>query len=166
MYTIQYKNFITRADVQNNKDKIFIFGDNDQRTGFGGQAKEMRGEQNTIGIRVKKSPSMNNYSFYTDAEYTNNVNKINEDLNKLSTIAYGKIIIFPSNGIGTGMAKLNITAPNTFNYLNNSLKQRFNINNGNIETYRSNDIIQIRKKSKKSSKPRVKSKSIKCHCKK
>jgi len=127
---ITYKKFITRNDVQNT-NAIFVFGDNDQRSGFGGQAKEMRGEPNTIGIRVKKLPSMNNKAFYTDDEYNENIKKINEDLSRLKQSSYNKSIIFPENGIGTGMAKLNITAPKTFNYLNTQLKQIFNINNGN-----------------------------------
>jgi hypothetical protein len=129
MYNIVYKKFITRSDVKRNNNDIFIFGDNDQRSGFGGQAKEMRGEPNAIGIRVKKLPSMNEGSFYTDNEYEENIRKINEDLNHLEKLLHAQTIVFPANGIGTGMAKLNITAPETFNYLTKSLKQRFNIFN-------------------------------------
>jgi len=125
-----YKQYIKRSDLQTNKESIFIFGDNDQRSGFGGQAKEMRGEPNAVGIRVKKYPSMNANAFYKDLEYKNNIIKIDEDINNLEKLAYNKTIVFPSNGIGTGMAKLNITAPKTFNYLTLQLKQKFNINNG------------------------------------
>jgi hypothetical protein len=128
-YTIIYKNYITRNDLRTNRTKIFIFGDNDQRSGFGGQAKEMRGEPNSIGIRVKKYPSMNENSFYRDSEYKNNIIKIDEDINKLEKLEC-KTIIFPSNGIGTGMAKLNITAPETFKYLTLILKNKFGIING------------------------------------
>lgn len=130
-YKIEYKPYIKRSDVQNNRIKIFIFGDNDQRSGFGGQAKEMRGEPNAIGIRVKKYPSINSNAFYTDSEYKNNIIKIDEDISNLERLAYNKTIVFPSNGIGTGMAKLNIIAPETFNYLTIMLKEKFGIINEN-----------------------------------
>lgn len=129
MIEIQYKNYILRKDVQNNRNIIFVFGDNDQRTGFGGQAREMRGEPNTIGIRVKKSPSMTKSSFYTDDEYSENIKKIFEDLTNLKIKSFNKKIIFPTNGIGTGLAKLNIKAPKTFEFLTSELKLTFNIIN-------------------------------------
>lgn len=132
MNKIVYKPFISRSDLRENPDMIFVFGDNDQRTGFGGQAKEMRGEPNAVGIRVKKSPSMSMGSFYTDEEYENNIKKIIDDLNNLAKISFGKIIVFPSNGIGTGMAKLNVSAPQTFIYLSRALGMMFGIKNGNF----------------------------------
>jgi hypothetical protein len=108
-----------------------VFGDNDQRAGLGGQAKEMRGEQNAIGIRVKKSPAMDADSFYTDSEYDSNIEKIAEDLTRLSVFAWGKTIVFPESGIGTGLALLKSKAPKTFAYLNESLLKKFNIVNTN-----------------------------------
>jgi len=131
IYTITYKNYISRDDIKTNRTSIFIFGDNDQRSGFGGQAKEMRGEPNAVGIRVKKHPSMNANAFYKDSEYKNNIIKIDEDINNLEKLAYNKTIVFPSNGIGTGMAKLNISAPETFRYLTTMLKEKFGIINEN-----------------------------------
>ena len=129
MIEIEYRNYISRKDLQNSRNTIFIFGDNDQRSGFGGQAKEMRGEPNAIGIRVKKSPSMSESAFYTDNEYHENVRKILEDLTELQTKSINKKIIFPTNGIGTGLAKLNIRAPKTFEFLTSALKLSFNIIN-------------------------------------
>jgi hypothetical protein len=129
-YKIEYKQYIQRIDLQKNRDKIYVFGDNDQRSGFGGQAKEMRGEPNAIGIRVKKRPSLDSESFYTDGEHIQNTNKIDEDLQLLKTLAQNKTIIFPSNGIGTGLANLKISSPKTFNYLTLQLKQKFDIDNG------------------------------------
>jgi len=116
-YKINYQPYIKRSDLQINKGFIFVFGDNDQRSGFGGQAKEMRGEPNAIGIRVKKRPSLDTGSFYT------------EDLNHLEIISKNKIIVFPSSGIGTGFANLKISAPRTFDYLTSQLKQKFDIHN-------------------------------------
>jgi DNA polymerase elongation subunit (family B) len=115
--------FITRADIQANPDKIYIFGDNDARIGEGGQAKEMRGEPNTIGVRTKKAPLYDPNVYYTDAEYKDNIKKINEDINRIRQAALkGKIIVFPQDGIGTGMAKLAENAPKTLMFINAVVK--------------------------------------------
>ncbi len=47
--------YITREIVRDNPKKIFVFGDNDERDGFGGQAGQMRGEKNSIGIQQRKN---------------------------------------------------------------------------------------------------------------
>ena len=131
-YNVRYMKYINRHDVKTSNRAVFVFGDNDTRSGMGGQAKEMRGEPNAIGIRVKKSPSMSEGSFYTDDEYIENTRKIAEDLENLGRVAYGKIIVFPEDGVGTGMAMLNRTAPRTFDYLTMALQQMFGIKNGDI----------------------------------
>lgn len=48
---------------------IYLFGDNLLRKGLGGQAKEMRGEPNTLGIVSKKYPSNSLSSFYSDGDF-------------------------------------------------------------------------------------------------
>ena len=48
--------WIARADLKQNQDRIYLFGDNVERVGHGGQAKEMRGEPNAIGIATKLKP--------------------------------------------------------------------------------------------------------------
>ena len=45
---------ITRDKIKENPDVLYLFGDNLLRKGLGGQAKEMRGEPNTLGIVSKK----------------------------------------------------------------------------------------------------------------
>lgn len=119
---IKYQKFITRQDCRNNPNVIYVFGDNDQREGYGGQAKEMRGWVNTVGIRVKKSPSGIFGAYYTDKEYVENIMKIDEDIDKIvSYLEEGITVVIPSDGIGTGLAKLQQKAPKTFNYLINIL---------------------------------------------
>ena len=49
--------WITREELQRHPELIFVFGDNMLRKGFGGQAKEMRGEPNAVGVPVKWRPS-------------------------------------------------------------------------------------------------------------
>ena len=47
----------TRKDIQADRSKVYIFGDNFARYGRGGQARECRGELNCIGIPTKRSPN-------------------------------------------------------------------------------------------------------------
>ena len=114
---------ITREYIQQNKDKVFVFGDNDLRKGFGGQAKEARGEENAIGIRTKKAPCNNPGCFYTDEEYEENIKKIDEDVEEIKkAIAEGKdVVFFPK--IGEGFAKLKEKAPKTYEYLQKKLNE-------------------------------------------
>ena len=49
--------WITRSFVREHRDHIFLFGDNLARSGFGGQAAQMRAEPNAIGLPTKKLPS-------------------------------------------------------------------------------------------------------------
>lgn len=123
MKQILFQKFIIRDDLRKFREVTYIFGDNDCRKGYGGQAKEMRGEPNSIGIRVKKRPSNDITAYYTDKEYSYNTEKIGEDFKKIvRDILMGRIIIFPADGIGTGLAKLNQFAPNTLEYINNYIK--------------------------------------------
>lgn len=120
------KDWYTKELVeQTTKDVIFLFGDNDERTGRGGQAKVMRDYQNdrAIGIRTKKAPNNDESSFYTDDEYEENIKKIGEDLMKVyRKVMEGKTIVIPSDGIGTGLSDLPNRAPKTFQYLRKKLK--------------------------------------------
>jgi DNA polymerase elongation subunit (family B) len=114
--------FVSRETVQSNREKIFVFGDNDMKEGFGGQAAEMRGERNTIGIPTKKKPDTTPDSYYTDDEFEQNKKKINYAINLiLREIREGRTIVFPTSGIGTGLAKLKEKAPKTFQFLQASL---------------------------------------------
>jgi len=118
---IELSDKITRQDIQNNKNKIFVFGDNTKRKGYGGQAKEMRGELNTLGIATKRSPSLDESAFFNDSS-ENDWNIIKQDLDKLEQyIKEGKQIVLPKDGLGTGLAKLKEKAPSIYNYMVNRL---------------------------------------------
>lgn len=110
-------------DVQNNHWMTFIFGDNDTRSGYGGQARACRGQENTIGIRTKKAPNMLKNAFYTDKELTENIRKIDRDLNKVAELLEeGALVVFPKDGFGTGSALLRSKAPETYLHLNNRIR--------------------------------------------
>ena len=120
---IEYQKFWTVNDVRSTKHKLYIYGDNDIHLGEKGQAI-IRNEPNAMGIPTKKIPSMNKGSFYTDEELEKNKEKIDNAISKVieSLIKY-EIIVFPEDGLGTGLYKLDKCAPLTFKYLNDQLAQ-------------------------------------------
>ncbi len=115
---IEIRERITREDVRSKKEKTFLFGDNLTGRGFGGQAKEMRGESNAVGIPTKKAPDNKPGSFFTDKEFTENKRAIDEAFKRIPENAN---LVIPKDGIGTGLARLAETAPQTFAYLNEKL---------------------------------------------
>lgn len=109
---------IVRQDLRANRDVLYIFGDNDMRHGNGGQAKQMRGEPNAVGVRTKYRPSMDEDAFWTDETYQANCAKIHDDLSKLYYhMDVDGIVVFPFDGIGTGLSQMDISCPKTFVYL-------------------------------------------------
>lgn len=116
--------WIVREDLRENPNKLFLFGDNLEGVGFGGQAKEMRGEPNALGIPTKKKASHEEDSYMTDKEFVSNVVAINLALAKIPK--ENKIVVISKNGLGTGLAKLKEKAPKTFDYLQSKLKEIFN----------------------------------------
>lgn len=115
---------IKREELQKNPTIMYLFGDNDKRTGLGGQAKEMRGEPNAFGISTKKRPSNDPDAFKTDEELEENKKIITADVEKILTEwrtgKYTGVVIPP---IGVGLAKLKEKAPETFAFLQQELKR-------------------------------------------
>jgi|GEM_PF-1252918 len=105
--------------LRSKPNAAFLFGDNLQGRGKGGQAV-IRDEPNAYGIPTKKKPSMSQGSFFSDAEYDSNVQAINAALKKIPS---NMPIVLPSGGIGTGLAKLREKAPRTFKYLTQALSR-------------------------------------------
>lgn len=119
------------TDLKNNLNKIYIFGDNMQRVGTGGQA-QIRNNPNAFGIVTKIKPTMNSDAFMSDKDLEKNKQIIDSDILKIK--AQNKTVVFPKNGLGTGLAKLKEKAPQTYEYLKQKLLQEFGFNNdtGNI----------------------------------
>lgn len=95
--------------LQAEPEKLFVFGDNFQRRGFGGQAKEMRGEPNAVGIPTKRFPSMAEESFLTDNLLT--LWGVNSGAAIIKLLGFEGVIVWPAAGIGTGLAELEKRAP-------------------------------------------------------
>lgn len=108
-----YQKFIKREDLRANPHVLYVFGDNLGRVGMGGQAREMRGEPNAVGIPTKKHPDMDESSFFTDEDYTLWYSAIALDLLQLTNHSSKNkgIIIWPLDDIGTGLAELPTRAP-------------------------------------------------------
>jgi len=111
---IEFQKIITRKQVQQNRHKIYVFGDNLQHEGYGGQAKAMRGECNTIGIPTKFSP----YEYFRESSYNLVIPIIKMYFDEIKQhLNDNKIIVIPEDGIGTGLAKLKTKAPNIWKYI-------------------------------------------------
>jgi hypothetical protein len=124
-YKVERMRIITREYVRANPYKIFLFGDNLEQRGFGGQAAAMRGEPNAIGIPTKKSPSYAEGAFFTDDEFEQNKAAIDLAFAMIAEAVSDatQMIIVPANGLGTGRAELDKRAPRTFAYLQSCLKE-------------------------------------------
>lgn len=116
---VEFRKWVTRADLRAAPQKFFVFGDNVARKGYGGQAKEMRGEPNAIGIPTKWAPSMEPSAMFYDHQRNNIIEQIQPDLDKVENILKsGRTIVWPHDGIGTGRAKLPQNAPLLVEQLN------------------------------------------------
>lgn len=103
---------IDRQDCWANPDALFLFGDNLERRGHGGQAYQMRGEPNTLGIPTKRAPKMSSDAFFS-----------NDDLDEVTPIiraAFAEAakwpgpIVVPLDGLGTGLAELPTRSPKIY----------------------------------------------------
>lgn len=118
----------TPESVQASPRSLFIFGDNTARFGTAGQAV-IRRMANAYGIATKKTP----YIFMSDDAFLANKTAIDGDIAAIQrAMASGRFdeIVFPADGIGTGLAALKENAPKTWAYLNAKLKSELGIVNG------------------------------------
>lgn len=118
---VKKQKMIYRADLQANPTHMFLFGDNDKRVGLGGQAKEMRGEENAVGIRTKWTPSMRDSAFFNDKDLNTLIKMIDQDLAPAyKHLREGGVVVIPADGLGTGLSDL----PNRAPLVNDFLVQR------------------------------------------
>jgi len=107
MIIYQYR--IYRKDLKANRDVLYVFGDNLDRQGYGGQAAEIRGEPNAFGIATKRGighgfPD----DYFFDTQEDAQVHVDNDFANLLKEYREGKykMIVWPLEGIGTGLSRL------------------------------------------------------------
>ena len=122
MIKCEFRKWITRDMVRNEREKLFVFGDNELRQGLGGQAKEMRGEPNSFGIATKFSPSMEPGAFFNDHPYA--ISIVLRDLADLCQQWDEKYppyesIVYPQDGVGSGLAQLETRSPIIWSIIRN-----------------------------------------------
>ncbi|WP_316207361.1 hypothetical protein [Bradyrhizobium sp. SZCCHNR3118] len=115
---IKRMNWITRQDLRGNPEAVFVFGDNVERRGYGGQAAQMRGEPNAIGVATKWKPSMAPDAFFDDSIECQII--VMRDLEKVQkAFSDGKLVVVPQDGIGSGLSRLHTTAPKLHRFIEN-----------------------------------------------
>jgi len=124
---ILFKKFITRKEVQDNCGLAwYVFGDNVEGKGLGGQAKEMRGESNSIGIPTKFAPGTNTRDYFYDSLYIKVIFQyFSSPLIRIENILSwddGGIIVWPADGLGTNRAELKTRAPKLKLFLDDALE--------------------------------------------
>ena len=112
-----------------NPRSIYVFGDNLLRVGEAGQAS-IRSCNNAIGIATKKKPSMLDSSFFSDKEYDKLEPFLKKEMDKIVSIMFSDnldTLVFPIDGLGTGLSKLPQMAPKVFLALSALLYKTFGI---------------------------------------
>lgn len=105
---------IYRVDLRANPDVLYVFGDNEIREGFGGQAAEMRGEPNAIGVATLFAPG----SFWREEDAPRQCGVIDADIQPVvDALRSGRTVVFPLDGIGSGLARLEQASPTTWRHL-------------------------------------------------
>jgi hypothetical protein len=120
--TFRTQKIITRDDLRNHPETLYVFGDNVRGTGYGGQAAVMRGEPNAIGIVTKWLPSTREEAYFCDEDLEHVEAFIAHSLHVLEDhLRRGGDVVWPEDGIGTGRAQLPTRAPQIFAYIERGL---------------------------------------------
>lgn len=124
-----FQHHIQRADLRRNPTALYVFGDNLQLTGKLGQALEMRGEPNAVGLPTKRFPSRQPHAYLLDQDFDFIIQACAPHINKLRAhLSQHGIVVWPVDGIGTGLAQLFIRAPRIQQYYDELLEsfKKFN----------------------------------------
>lgn len=117
--TLIYKKRISRIDIQSTfPTHIYLFDDNMERVGMGGQAYSMRGEPNSFGVPTKWKPDSRESSYFCDDDFPAVENAINFPFNLAFAWLYlSKTVVIPADGLVTGLSELPTRAPKIYNYI-------------------------------------------------
>lgn len=130
MKVIVEKEWYSVKMCKDNPQNCYIFGENEeqQRRGYSirgsGQAI-IRGQDNTYGFCTKKSIG----EYWTDVNYSDNIICIEGDIKILLNLSKKYTLVFPYNGLGTGLSNMQQKCPRTFLYLSKRLLDVFGFNN-------------------------------------
>jgi len=122
-YNVEIEQYIDVPLCNSFPDKIFVFGDNLDEVGKRGQAI-IRDCKNSFGIPTKRHPRMDEDSFFSDKD--DEMDIVLEKLRQLYKLMIGgKTIVFPKDGIGTGLAKMQEKSPKIYNKMNEIIDMYF-----------------------------------------
>lgn len=120
---VSFESWYTVEIVNKNKDKIYVFGDNLEKQGKGGQAI-IRDCPNTFGIPTKRKPATTDDSYFSDQK--EEIEAVKFALRELYVLMKGGYeIVFPKDGLGTGLAKMQEKSPLAFAEMQNILNEHF-----------------------------------------
>jgi len=126
------KEWFSLQQCIDNPDKLYIFGDNTFRKGTCGQA-QIRHCDNSYGICTKWAPNTTDGAYFSDT--INCLEIVEKDiltLIKLSKEGKYKEIIFPLEGIGSGLSKMPQKCPLLYRKMNRLFKKYFDISYNNL----------------------------------
>lgn len=132
---IEYRKRILRDELRSEPDTLFLFGDNLEGVGYGGQAGAMRGEPNAIGIPTKRKASHTEDAYFTDNDLMEAIFYIDIAFDSIPKNA--KVVI-PEDGLGTGLAELPTRAPSILKYIEEKIQDLHKLENSTncINIYR------------------------------
>lgn len=119
--------YITREDLRLNPQVIYLFGDNMLHVGLGGQAAEMRGQDNAVGIPTKWAPGADPEDYFYDDMSLADWHAATYTIQHAFVFAYERaasmsgIVIVSAAGLGTGLSDLQNKAPRLLKYINDIL---------------------------------------------
>jgi len=117
-------------ECANNADTLYVFGDNTQEVGCGGQAV-IRYLPNSIGIPTKSKPTMEEDAFFDDSvvQFLKVEQAICNILKEMLSGKYSKVV-FPGDGLGTGLAMMEEKSPILFDNMNIRIYECFGVDYG------------------------------------
>lgn len=116
--TMRYeRRWFTPALCRAEPGSLFVYGDNLLGRGKGGQAV-IRDEPNAVGIPTKRAPSMAEGAFFLDKDFEPFRDAARPVFTRLREhLEAGGTVVWPADGIGTGLAQLPQRAPRIWNAL-------------------------------------------------
>ena len=119
-----FQDRIERSDLMRHPERLYLFGDNEQRRGLGGQARACRGCRNAVGVATKRSPAQSEDAYWSDAEFERLTAIIDTDLDRaFDHVRRDGIVVCPTAGLGTGLAQLPTRAPRVFAHLRQRISE-------------------------------------------
>ena len=127
-----YDKFYEKEEItemyKDNKNILFVFGDNERCVGYGGQAI-IRDLPCSYGISTKLSPSTDEESFLSDTDPSHFFHFYEDivDLVLRMVVDPELVVYFPESGLGTGISEMPKRCPQNFKDLNELLFTYFGI---------------------------------------